>query len=115
LESYRQLAVRLFPTDLPPGVDPDKALVPIPNIPAAARSTAWMIPTAEADLLMNTVTDAIEKVAEGRLGGRNDQARRRLREGERETSWERGGEVDGRQQLKDMNCLVCSQVRGSYD
>ena len=31
-----------------------------------------MIPDAEADLLMNTVTDAIEKVAEGRLAEEYD-------------------------------------------
>jgi hypothetical protein len=66
-----------------------------------------MIPTAEADQLADAVTDAIEKVAEREIGRENDQVRRRLRGGDREASWERGGQVDGRQQLKDVNCLVC--------
>jgi hypothetical protein len=46
---------------------------------------------AAADLLVNTVTDAIEKVAEGRLAEGYDLPAHGLRGGERETSWERGG------------------------
>jgi hypothetical protein len=42
-----------------------------------------MIPDAEADLLVNTVTDAIERVAEGRLAEGHDLLTNGLQRAER--------------------------------